>query len=46
MATINALADVIQAQAAVPPSGITAVVKKTEKMKVVWSVGTGELAQS
>jgi hypothetical protein len=34
MATARALADVIQAQAAVPPSGMTAVVKKTEKMKV------------
>ena len=35
MAIRNALADVIHAQAAVPPSGITVVVKKTEKMKVV-----------
>ena len=46
MATARALADVIQAQAAVPPSGITAVVKNTENIKVACSVGTGELAQS
>ena len=33
-ATAKAVPAVIHAQALVPPSGITAVVKKTEKMKV------------
>ena len=46
MATDNAAAEVIQAQAADPPSGITVVAKYTEKIKVACKVGTGELAQS
>ena len=46
IASKKAVAEVIQAHATDPPSGITAVAKNTEKMNVAWRVGTGELAQS
>tara|TARA_B100001093_G_scaffold517677_1_gene599985 strand:- start:294 stop:458 length:165 start_codon:yes stop_codon:yes gene_type:complete len=46
IANKKAVAEVIQAHATDPPSGIMVVVKNTEKMNVAWRVGTGELAQS